>query len=322
MLLTLDKTHLVRDAKLKLTEKTCQKGFCTHVDWTVKVMDENVFHGVLELKVKMPEHFQKPWIMIPGYLYGACDNSETSTTCPKDYPVWDPSLETPCDMKSSWWITPADRTSSPLVYLHEGNRCFAFAGKPHYSTRGKVFSDDTEPQIGIGFRPIAGERSIIVTIPACEEPFTHSNIPNDKATINRITMSPGSIITGQVMVYEHDGDRHSYQQVIEHYYLEMSREHGAAELPEIKSLVNDTIYGITEGHYHSQGNYFVYSRSYDPLPEQIANSKGCSLEWHQMMVGYTSGFLVCNALLKGSVMSGNARAREIALKVSGKICSH
>lgn len=337
-MLKLNKKHIVRDANLELITKPRKQDFCTNISWKVENRDTNQFQGVIELAIPIPNDFRHPWIMIPAYLYGESKTPESETKHQKNYPVWDPSLDTPTDMTSSWWITPADRTASPLVYLHENDTCFAVAAEPHFETKGEVSSEDSEPQIGIGFGTLKDDATIKVTVPACEEPFTHNNTLNNGPTIRQVTMEPNSSVSGRIMIFDFKGDRHSYQRILEYYYREMSVDNPPASLPELNSLVDDAIYGIVNVHYHPQGNYFAYSRTYDPLPEQIANARGCSLEWHQMMIGFVNGFVICHALLKGAELLDGVgaetlvdcpvltpsqpklHARELALRVAEKIC--
>ncbi|NQU40912.1 MAG: hypothetical protein HQ523_13255 [Lentisphaerae bacterium] len=317
-MLTLDKKHVCQDAELTLELQSRQEDLCTILDWEVHNTSPKVFEGVVVLQAPIPEGFQAPWIMIPAYLYG--EETKAATDDGDKYPVLDHALKTPVNMHSSWWVTPADRTSSPLVYIHEGTEAFALAADPHYASEGDVSSSDPEPQVGIGFSPVRAGGFIKVLVPACEEPFTHTNAPDIRPTINRITMAPGSRVNGRIRIYEAEGDRHAYQPIIEHYYRAMAAHHEAAPLPAVEPLVADAMHGIVEGHYDEAGNYFVYTRSYDPVAEQIANARGCSLEWHQMLTGFVNGFPICHALIQGAAINDDARARAVALRVAEKFC--
>ena len=316
----LDKLHILKDATLELTTTSSTDESCTIIDWKVKNSSNKRFQGTISIQTDIPQYFIKPWIMIPAYLYGEDEASQAGSISGKIYPVLDSSQKIPAHMRSSWWTTPADRTSSPIVYMHENNRAFALAGDPHVKFHGEISSDDPEPQISIGFTPIDESRIVQVVVPACEEPFTHNNTTKNGATIRRLTMEANSSVSGRIRIYEIEGKRHSYQNIIEHYYNEMKKLYQPANLPEIHSLVDDAIHGIVEGHYHKKGNYFIYSMSYDPLPEQIANANNVSLEWHNMMTGFVNGFPICHALLKGAALNNNTYAREVAIKVADKFC--
>jgi len=316
-MIDLQKDHILEDAELRLSVETEDGSACREVHWRIENPGDSNYRGAIRLHVDLPEHFTSPWFMIPGFFYG--ENRRIGQRATKFYPRFDETLEEPEDMTSSWWDVSADRTAAPLVYVHQGQNCFCAASEPHYVSDG-VSSEDEEPQVSVGFGHDGTEGYIRFTVPACEEPFAYTCRPEQPPAIRRIALPPGASISGKLYFYEMTGDRHQYQSVIEHYYSHVGGKHEPASLPEIESLVEDAAHGIVEGHYHRDANYFIYSRPYDPVIEQIGNARGITMEWHEMLTGFVNGFPVCNGLLKASALTGDEEARDVACRVADRIC--
>jgi hypothetical protein len=320
----LQKDHISSDANLTLDLKLIrQDELCRSFEWIIVNSGDADFEGTVRLKADIPAKLRNPWVLVPGFIYGENRRLDQAIGLGKKYPRFDFQQKIPEAMSSSWWDFAADRTASPLVFMHSGDSAFAVAAYPHYSVSSpEIVADDPEPQVGVGFAHDGEAGYIRFSIPACEEPFTYSNqVEGDAPTINRIKLGAGQSISGKLFVYQLKGVQHCYHEVLEHYYSQMAETFTPAEFPDIKSLSEDAIYGIIDGHYQEADNYFAYSRSYDPVPEQIANLRaGITLEWHQMMTGFVNGIPVCNALLKGSQITGDKHAREVALKVVEKFC--
>lgn len=319
-MLHLDKDHVKRDGELTFACDTQEDDQCTIYRWTIHNADTQVFHGTLRLRVDLPTGLANPWFMIPGFLYG--ENRRKDQKASKRYPRFDAAVSTPRheEMESSWWDFPADRTAAPLVYVHDGERCFTVASDPHYTLDGQGQSDDPEPQVGVGFGFDGTAGYIRMTLPACEEPFTYTTLPLEPATIRRLRLEPGDRLSGCLRIYDFAGVRHDYQRVLEHEYEIVSPRYPIAPLPEIEPLVADATRGVIQGHYHEAGNYFIYSRPYDPVVEQIANSRGITMEWHQMNVGFVNGFVMTHGLLEAAAITGNDEARDVAIRVADRIC--
>ncbi len=296
--------------------------FLTAYRVTLRNTGEQPFAGVIRLSLPMSTALRAPWIMVPGFLYGE-NRPAGMTNYVGKYPRYDAAQESPQEMTSSWWDFAADRSASPLVFCQQDSTCLALAASPHYEVlEGAVSSDDPEPQIGIGFAAgTVGERYLRVSIPACEEPFTYSNtLGQEGPTIRRITLAPGAVIACTLYHYSFEGDRHGYQRVLADYNARMLPLYPPAELPEPAPLVADAFHGIVQGHYSPQGRYFAYTRAYDAVAQQIAVCNGISLEWHQDMVGFVGGLLVCNALIQGNRVHPDEQARQTAIAAAEKFC--
>ncbi len=318
MSLRLEKDHVLAESELRLTARTKTDPRCDSMSWRIENAGVSDFVGVVRLRVNLPSHFHRPWLMVPGFIYG--ENRRLDQHAPKLYPRLDPEAQPPREMCSTWWDFAADRTASPLVFAHENGRCFAVASVPHYGVDGEVNSDDPEPQVGVGLGYTDEGVYARVSVPACEEPFTYCNHAANEPTIRRLVLAPGAAVEGTVYVYAFKADRHGYQGVVEDYWRRVGPEHPAAALPELEPLVADALHGIVAAHYLEDRNYFIYSRSYDPVLEQIANSRGVTLQWHQMMTGFVGGFMVCRSLLDGARLVGDAAARRVAVRVAERIC--
>lgn len=317
MTLELCRDHVLQDAGLKLSVREEQRDGLRLLNWTVRNEGARPFRGVVRLRLALPEGFSAPWLMVPGFVYG--ENRRVAQWSPKLYPRFDPHLDAPSDMASSWWDFPADRTAAPLVFWHQDGRCFAAAAEPHYAAEGEVISDDPEPQLGVGFGHNGRSGYVRFSLPACEEPFTYSNA-GCAPTVRRMVLEPGVAVGGRVLVFDFRGERHGYQRVMELYHAVVGARHEPAPLPDVPALVSDAVHGIVAGHYDRDRNYFVYSRPYDPVIEQIANARGITSEWHQMMTGFVNGFPVCLGLLLADALVPSRDARETAVRVADRIC--
>lgn len=316
-MLKLTKDHVLEDAPLALTINRATGPECEIIDWSVAVEETRRFHGVIRLTFELPDIFTAPWVLVPGFFYGENRRADQKGRL---YPRFDPALRDPCDIASAWWDFGVDRTASPLVYVHQNRDSLALAVEPHPVLDGSIASDDPEPQFGLGFGFHEGVGHIRVSYPACEEPFAYTAQPDPAPRVCRARMEPGSRVSGRLYLYRFAADRHGYQRVIEHFSAILQRQHAAAEPPPLLPLVEDALHGIVVGHYHESRNYFVYSRCFDAVAEQIANAKNMSLEWHQDMVGFVGGLMVCHGLLAGSALTGDARAKAVAHRVADRIC--
>ncbi|MHB9023035.1 MAG: hypothetical protein ACYC7E_02510 [Armatimonadota bacterium] len=313
--------HVTQQADLHLNLKTSSAGSnIERVDWEVINQGTVAFHGALRLQLPLPATHPSPWFMIPGFLYG--ENRKVGDTAREDcYPRYDPSIDQPHRMASNHWDFAADRTSYPLIYAYQDGRCFVLASAPHVTLSPGCQSDDWEPQVGIGFQCNGQGGNVRVNFPACEEPFTYAESTQSGPTIRRVTIPPGGSISGTIWRMDFAGVRHDYQQALEFYYETVSAAYAAAEADDSLALMRDAVHGIVNWHYNEPQRYFVYSRSYDRVAEQIANAKGVTLEWHQMNTGFVSGLPICWGLATAARALDNARAREVSRVVADRICT-
>ena len=316
-MIELQQAHILSAAPLALTTRVVAETPARTIAWQVTNPGPGAFHGVVRLVLPLPDDLRAPWFMVPGFLYG--ENRRASQWAPRMYARFDPAVTAPREMASSWWDLPADRTAAPLVYAHEGTRCFALASAPHYEASAGVASDDPEPQVGVGFSAGAAGHYLRINVPATEEPFNSSRRPDRAAVIRRVCLPAGASLRGTLLVFDFAGTRHDYQRVMETYHAVVGAAHEPAPLPEIVPLMRDAAHGIL-AHHHAAGNYFIYSRPYDPVIEQIANARGITSEWHQMMTGFVGGFPVCLALLLAAQRTGDAAPRDVARLVADRIC--
>src|SRR5690606_36542397 len=155
---------------------------------------------------------------------------------------------------------------------------------------------------------------------ACEEPFAYLNRPDPAPAIARMTLPPGAAVRGRLYIYDQPGEQHAYQPVLEHFNTLMKADHPPADLIDLPDLIAPALQGIARRHYHERGNYFVFTRAYDAVAEQIANAKGVTLEWHQDMTGFVGGMMACHALMRGSTVVKDDHARRVAAAVADHIC--
>ncbi len=319
-MLELDKNHVIQDVDLVFACTTKEMPLGRICTWSVSNDSKEVFHGTLRLRLDLPEDLRDPWFLIPGFLYG--ENRRADQKVKTWYPRFDATVAVPSQetMESSWWDFPADRTAAPLVYLHDDQHCLALASDPHYDGPAGIDSDDPEPQVGVGFAFDGASGYLRISLPACEEPFAYTTRPMAPPAIRRLRLPAGTRLSGTVRVYDFTGERHDYQRVLESEYAIIAPRHPTAKLQDIQPLVADAVHGVVAGHYHETGNYFIYSRPYDPIAEQIANGRGITMEWHQMNVGFVNGFVITHGLLKASTITGDDTARAVALRVADRIC--
>ena len=308
------KDHVEQDSQLDCSLCPENGEFKTVIQVKITNRGQADFIGVVRLALTLPEEMTNPWRLIPGFIYG--ENRKLNERS-RLYPRVDPALDIPSRMSSSWWDFASDRAASPLVFAHQNGQGLALGGFPHYNASEGVLSDDPEPQIGIGF----GNDYLRVSVPACEEPFTYTGTPDMDPTIRRLTLPPGGWIELTLIVYRLAGERHCYRRVVEDFYRILRAQYSPSENLEVVPLLNDAVAGIL-AHYHEEDNYFIYSRPYFPVIEQICNGRGTTSEWHQMNTGFVNGFPVCLALLKAAGMTGTscAGARDAAIMVATRIC--
>lgn len=317
-MLELHTDHVEAGGALELDVSASGDDQCRQLAWRVTNQGPEAFRGVVRLAIRIPEQFSRPWFMVPGYFYG--ENRKIDQLSPSKYPRFDPDAKVPADMTSCYWDFPADRTAAPLVYAHQDQACFCVASDPHYQLLGGGVSGDPEPQVGVGFGLDEEGAYCRFTVPACEEPFTYNRTTSAPPTIHKIELGVGAQLSGNLRVYAFSAEQHGYQRVLESEYALLRNAHPAAPLPDIEPLVGDGIHGIVAGHYHESGNYFIYSRPYDAIIEQIANARGVTVEWHQMLVGFVGGFPICHGLLTAADRLGDAHARGVAINVANRIC--
>ena len=319
----LAKRHTATDSELKLTlSRQADPAWdaVERVRWEVRNAGAGPYHGVFSLEVALPDSFRLPWIMVPGFFYG--ENRRIGAGAREDsYPRFDPAASAPHRMTSDRWDFAADRTSHPLVYAFQDGQCFAFAPGPHVEMDDVCRSDDWEPQVGIGFACDGSGTQARLTVPACEEPFTYADSTQSAPTIRRVRIPPGGAVCGELWLFRFAGARHDYQRVLEHYYRAVGGAHPAAEEQDPLGLMRDAVHGLVDWHYHEARNYFVYSRCFDRVSEQIANHKKVTLEWHQMLTGFVGGFPICWGLHAAGRRLGDARALSVARRVADRICT-
>ena len=316
------KDHVLTDSSLNLQLSPVPVAAwpaAQRIAWEVRNPGPGEFHGVIRLEEPFPAGFRLPWLLVPGFFYG--ENRRFGPGIREDsYPRFDPAAVKPARMTSNHWDFAADRVSHPLVYLFENGACFAFASRPHVTCSEGCASDDWEPQIGIGFGGDGQGGYTRFSYPACEEPFTYAESTQSAPTIRRVRIPAGGTVRGELFLIAFPGVRHDYIKVLEFYYGAVSRDYPRAEVDDPRGILRDGIHGIVNWHYHEAKNYFVYSRCYDRVAEQIANHKGTTLEWHQMNTGFVSGVPTCWALNVAARRLGDARAREVSRNVADRIC--
>ena len=267
------------------------------------------FTGCFRLVYDLPGDFRANYFMVPGFLHG---ENRPAANASDLYPRYDPDRQIPRDMTSNRWDFAADRTASPLVFAHDGRRGLALAVLPHYRAGPGMTSTDCERQCGIGFGP----GYLRVNIPAREEPFTYTGTGETGPTLHEIAIPPGGTVEAECYLYDCPGPRQVYARIVEDYYRRMTPRYPAAPEPDGEAIRGAVEAGLM-AHYHPDG-YFIYSRPYFPVVEQIANARGICGEWHQMNVGFVNGFPVCLALLK---TGRSPEAEQAAVRVADRFCT-
>ena len=288
--------------------------------WRAANTGTTAFQGVLSAVEPFPEGLRNPWIMVPGFLYG--ENRRVGAGVREgSYPRFDPAADRPARMTSNSWTFAADRLSHTFVYAYENGRCFALASRPHVTLDPECTSDDWEPQVSMGFTCNGRGGEARIVFPACETPFTYAGSAQSGPTLRRVLIPPGAAVSGEAWRMEFEGTRHDYQRILEFFYATVGAGDEAATPDDPVALMRDGVHGIVNWHYNEPKNYFVYSRCFDRVSEQIANHRGFSLEWHQMNTGFVSGLPICWALSTAARHLGDPRARDVAHRVADRICT-
>ncbi|NIA07744.1 MAG: hypothetical protein GWP14_08970, partial [Actinobacteria bacterium] len=240
--------HVLQPADLLLTMEAEPFGDGQRISWRVSNTGETEFHGVLRLICELPSWVSQPWWMIPGFFYG-----DNKLVCPDEadkpaaWPQFDANVTNPARMVSSHWDFAADRSASPLVYLHDNDRCLALCAFPHYDTSSGCSIDEYELQVGMGFGFDGKAGYVRLSIPGTEEPFTYANSSQSYPTIRRITIPPGGWVSGTAYTFDFAGARHDYQKIMECYYNELAPLYPSAkpilEPTELRELMRDAMFG-------------------------------------------------------------------------------
>ncbi len=317
------KTHVLADSPLQLDlaeEAVADFPGAMRLCWRIVNTGAGAFHGTIQLVELFPAAMRRPWIMLPGMLYD--ENRRVGNGAREAaFPRFDPAATTPARMTSNSWDFAADRLSHTLVFAQEGERCFALASRPHVTLDPGCVSDDWEPQVAMGFTCDGRGGEARIVFPACETPFTYAGSTQSGPTVRRVLIPPGAGVSGEAWRIEFEGTRHDYQRILEFFYATVGAEDEAATPDDPVALMRDCVHGIVNWHYNEPKNYFVYSRCFDRVSEQIANHRSVTLEWHQMNTGFVSGLPVCWALSVAARHLNDNRARDVARRVADRICA-
>jgi len=296
--------HCEQSASLSLHVDQNDQSDFTVLHWQVKHDGDSPFVGVVRLQLNAPMTCVDPWLMVPAHRIGRPDHE------------YMPNVET-----GVWLDIATDRTALPGVFINEANQCFATVSDPTVTITGEWHTDAPDLQVGLGWRHKDEQFSARISIPACEEPITQSCSPLNGPTINRVHLQPGAAVKGVLYVYHFQGDRHGYHRIMRDSYYRLKAQHPRAELQDTLPIVRDAADGIALGHYTKQGRYFIYGVPFDPIVEQIVNSRGTTSQWHQMQIGFANGFVVCRSLLYAAKLLDDDSLRKPAVDVAEHICT-
>lgn len=318
--------HTLKSARLdlELTSLHDDDGAVSY-QWVLSNRDKTEFEGVARLVLKSQNSEGNWWPMIPGLFYG--ENRRVGQRVgAKRYPRFDPSTVEPShdDMISNYWDFSADKTAMPMVLLHDGDQWLGLAGSPHF----EVFQGDAEldchdePQIGVGFAVDENTVQLRLNVPGCDEPFTHSNRTDRQATIRRLRLSAGASIGGELVIYRYKANRDGYRQAVRHFRDKLTSDpsNAPAASPEIRPAMHDAVHGVIQGHYDEKKNLLFYSRPYDPVIEQVANGRGTTFLWAQMLTGFVGVIPVCRGLLRAAYQLGDDKACDVATRLLDRVC--
>lgn len=314
--------HMLATGQLELqAERRPLAGWnaAERIAWTVRNAGTTEFHGAIRLQEAFPPALRRPWIMVPGFIYG--ENRRVGEGA-RDaaYPRFDASVSSPARMSSRWWDVAVDRVSHALVFGHADGLCWAFAARPHVTLSPGCVSDDWEPQFAVGFGGDGATGYVRFTFPACEEPFTYAGSTQSGPTIRRVRIPAGGSLSGELFRFEFQGVRHDYHRVLKFYYDTIGTEDQPARADAPLALMRDAVHGLVHHHYNGNRNYFVYSRCFDRVSEQIANCRGVTLEWHQMNTGFVSGLPICWGLNLAGWRLDDPEALAVSRRVADRIC--
>lgn len=285
----------------------CEGSGTESVQCSISQKNQNAYHvsfrnagpepfcGVLRIVRELdPAHFSDPFLMIPGFFYNGRDPKQNG-------PIYDPDCKEPHQMISQDWNFAADRSAMPLIYAWESGQICSFAADPHYECSADCKSDDPEPQCGTGF----SRKELRINIPAEETPFSYSGLEDISPVLRNITIPPDGSVSITVYCQDITGSQDSYRRIVRDFARLLGEKYPPAEMPDPEKVLDAAAEGI-HAHYHPD-HYFIYSRPYFPVIEQISNMRfSQSSEWHQMNTGFVNGFPLCLALLQAGKYTDEA----------------
>lgn len=286
------------------------------IHWTVAAASD-VSDVTLRLRWAFPEWTAAPWFMIPGLMYGKNrPDGETSL-----YPRFEAEAVTPHNFISSHWDFPADRATLPGVFAFLDGEWTILVSEPHFAVTGEVQLPEYEPQVGMGYRCDATAQYMQFSLPATDEPYTHTGSARVAPQQRGLCMRAGASLTGTIYLFNFTADKHGYAQVLPMFAEMWRAQNPPAVLPDMDDLIDAARTGIQHWHFVDEETVFRYAIPYEMIAEQMANAKGFTIKSEQMNVGWVSGIPVCFGLTWAARRCANSDGVRIAHRVVDRFSS-
>jgi hypothetical protein len=241
-----------------------------------------------------------PWWLVPGAFYG--ENRPAGSR--RIFPRFRSGVGDPAAMVSDRWEFRADRAATPAVFGWAGGAGVALA------------ADETTAlgMTGLGFGP----DRVHLTFPFREGPISYdgSDVPVP-AEVSTYVWRPGETIELELAVYELDGDRHGYADVLRAEHERLAKDAPLRPWVDVPTAASLAAEGLHRWHYAEPG-VLLETIGFD---RGISGQDGLVVDRQAMHVGWISGIPWAYALLAHGRRTGNAAQQKAARRVIDFICA-
>lgn len=270
------------------------------------------------LSLNLPEVIGAPFWCIPGLFWG--DNRDDSTG--QYFQRYDRRARPPGKFVSDLWEFHIWRTVQPLVACHDGENWWILEVAPHMQVAQVEQSEGSGLfPVSIGFEGADGGTRLLASLPPRERPYRPTGTEQTFAKHEKLTLPARAKIFWKFRFVRLAGGQRTLLSFLKLRY------HESAEPVEIahgsggknRAIVNATRDALLHWHYDSRLRFFRYTVSFDRCAQQIAELSGGSIDRLEMAIGWASGWVVFEALLREHAALGTRASRDAVCDVWGAL---
>lgn len=235
------------------------------------------------------------------------DNLQDST--PALYPRFDAGREVPAAFRSSFWEFSAEQLTQPLVAVHDGTEWMLLEGDAY------ALHEGCPVPVGFGFAMRNGAVELRCSIPAVQEPYSHTGTANTQPCSRRLNAHNGDAVVWKYRLTRLPGDRNAILPCLIRNYHASSDGPPSKPDPSPVRIASAARNGLMNWHYAPAIHAFKYTVAYDRVGQQLAECAGCTLDSTQMFLGWVSGWVVFEALLDYAAKFNDREARNAVIDV-------
>lgn len=258
-------------------------------------------------RIALPKTAQPFWCM-PALFWG--DNQQDTTK--QYYPRFNGALSKPSRFQSSFWEVHVSRVAQPIAAMHDGTGWWVLEVKPDGQTGAEKLP------ASIGFEWKEGQPHLVASLPANERPYVPVGHNHTEARQGFFTPDSPVEVRWAVRAMRHPGPPVSLLELLEENY------HGNLPSPAVigpaKEYAAATRDALLLWHYDPKDPHFHYTMAFDRVGQQIAEASGCSIDRHEMPLGWVNGWVVFEALLDWHAEKNDSAAMQAVEATWKKLC--